>query len=96
MSFEPEYNNIAYLIENNGQVFYETAKLKGVTIYNTVSSELIVRSDIAMTSTVLRNLLSNAIKYTGAGKKIEIGVYSDGQLLPMVMCAFMCRTTAWK
>ncbi|WP_299889538.1 tetratricopeptide repeat-containing sensor histidine kinase [uncultured Lacinutrix sp.] len=56
------------------QVIYNyksIAASKNITIINTVSSNVIVNSDIESTKIVLRNILDNAIKYSANGSEIN-------------------------
>ena len=59
-------------------VYNETAKKKGINIYNNVPKELMVTADLDMTSTVIRNLLSNAIKFTRSNKGISLSLIKEG------------------
>ena len=56
------------------------AENKGITIYNKVSSGMVVYGDPTMISTVLRNLVSNAVKFCFKNGSIGIEVtYVDNQ-----------------
>lgn len=49
-----------------------TAKLKGITLINTINENSVVTADKDLTAIIIRNLISNAIKFTHRNGKIEV------------------------
>lgn len=72
MAFNPEYFEMAELINEVILLLSDIAKRKSITIRKKLLPVSIVYADKNMISTVLRNLISNAIKFTYPNGEIII------------------------
>ena len=72
LSFNPVPINFKAIINDNVELFKNSALQKEVLIDTDIKSDLKIDADYNMINTVVRNLLSNAIKYTSKAGKIRI------------------------
>lgn len=72
MEFNPEYADIAALINETTQLLNDSARQKAITISSALPVKTNVFVDKAMVSTILRNLISNAVKFTNPGGEIVV------------------------
>jgi PAS domain S-box-containing protein len=72
ISFNPEVQNLANLIDNATASSYNQAQAKNIKINFDINYTSEVYADSNMLSTIIRNLLSNAIKFSPKGKSIVI------------------------
>ncbi|MGC8824467.1 MAG: PAS domain-containing sensor histidine kinase [Bacteroidales bacterium] len=84
ISFNPQKQNIAELIEETTDILINQAYNKNVTIYNDIEKNLTWEVDKNILKTVVRNLVSNAIKFSSAGGFIKICVKMEADKL--VLC----------
>lgn len=75
MPYKPETIQLEEMIDENYQLYLQTAAAKGVDIVKQPyqGEKIHVFADRAMLNTSVRNLLSNAIKYSHKGGEITIG-----------------------
>lgn len=69
--------NIQEMIENECQLFAETARLKNIRLQNNVSQGTYARADPNNITLVVRNLLNNSIKFTPEGGLVTIEAESN-------------------
>lgn len=74
IEFNPEYLEMAELINEVILLFSDVAKQKSIKFTKILLPSNIVFADKNMLMTVLRNLISNAIKFTQKGKQILISI----------------------
>lgn len=74
LKFEPVIFSLRSLIEDCQEAFLEVATAKGISIESNVHSNLQIKADYNMVSTVIRNLVSNAIKFSPSETKVMINV----------------------
>jgi predicted ATPase/signal transduction histidine kinase/CheY-like chemotaxis protein len=74
MQFNPEYFDIAELINHVELLLIDTAKQKSIKFSNDFPANVRVFADQEMISTILRNLISNALKFTDAGGRITVSI----------------------
>jgi len=79
MDFNPEYFEMASLIDEVTLLLNSIAEQKSIIIVSKVPKDIQVSADKAMISTVLRNLISNAIKFTQPKGRITIEAVVDKQ-----------------
>jgi signal transduction histidine kinase/ligand-binding sensor domain-containing protein len=72
LKFNPEQQDIAYIIDQTAKLLDGNAQTKNITIEQVVKENLNCWFDENMMKTVIRNLVSNAIKFTGDNGKIII------------------------
>ncbi len=72
MKFNPEKVNIQSLIKRLILLFDQQIQIKSISVFNEVSPDVTVFSDINMVNTIMNNLLSNAIKFTPVGGRIWV------------------------
>ncbi len=78
--FEPEFWELHPLVNESVEMIKETAKNKGIEIYNHIPAGLMVFADKNVLQTVVRNLVSNSIKFTNRGGKITLSAKAgEGQ-----------------
>lgn len=58
-------------------VLIDAANLKGISVKNTISEEIIIQADLDMIKTILRNLVTNSIKFTNHGGSIEVSALEN-------------------
>jgi len=80
MEFNPEYFEMAELIDEVELLLNNAAGQKSIVITNTLPDNIAVYADKNMMSAVLRNLISNAIKFTHPGGEIIISAEGKGGL----------------
>ncbi len=84
--FEPEFWELHPLVNESVEMIKETAKNKGIEIYNHIPAGLMVFADKNVLQTVVRNLVSNSIKFTNRGGKITLSAKAgEGQDIVTVM-----------
>ncbi|OYU96053.1 MAG: hypothetical protein CFE21_06480 [Bacteroidetes bacterium B1(2017)] len=71
--FSPRNIQFHPFVEDCISMSMDQAKIKKISIYNTVPDGLEVFADGNMCQTIVRNLVSNSIKYTNHGGEIFIG-----------------------
>jgi len=72
MIFNPEYFEIADIIDEIILLFIDTSTQKSISITKALPSSLVFYGDKAMIATIIRNLVSNALKFTPQGGTIII------------------------
>lgn len=72
MEFNPEYLDLAGLIEETTHYVDGFAGQKSISIKKNLLPHISVFVDKAMISTVLRNIISNAVKFTTPGGEVNI------------------------
>lgn len=77
IEYDPEYFQLAKLINENVDLLEETANQKSIRINRALDNKLLVFADKDMISTIVRNLLSNAIKFTDNGGQISLNTCAD-------------------
>ncbi|MBC8005088.1 MAG: PAS domain-containing sensor histidine kinase, partial [Verrucomicrobia bacterium] len=77
IEFNPEEINIAVLIREAAELFYDAALQKSIIIYLEIQPDTMVFIDRLMVSTILRNLIFNAIKFTYDEGEIIISAYQQ-------------------
>ncbi|MCK9220637.1 MAG: PAS domain S-box protein [Bacteroidales bacterium] len=63
---------LAPMIDQNLQLFMESATKKGILIKPVISENLMVCADQKMLGSIIRNLVSNAIKFTCKGGQVTV------------------------
>ena len=71
--FDPQRLHLASLLGDVRAIVDHMVEQKGVSLINTISSELFVLADKESLRTVFRNLISNAIKFTPNGGTLTLG-----------------------
>ncbi len=74
MDYNPEYFDMAELINEVELLSIDVAKQKDIEIINEMPQHVPAYADYAMIGTVMRNLISNAIKFTQPGGRIVVSV----------------------
>ena len=77
IEFKKENIILNSLINDVMKGLISSAKMKNITLINSLSDNLIVFADKNMLETILRNLIQNAIKFTNSGGKVETNAVSD-------------------
>jgi signal transduction histidine kinase len=54
---------------------------KGVTVRDSIASDVLVKGDDQQLALMVRNLLDNAVRYTSGGGRVEIAVFAEGDSL---------------
>jgi signal transduction histidine kinase len=72
IAYAPSLHNANEIVEKELRVLRTMAEKKGISVQNSITSDLKVYADLYMFRTIIRNLLSNAIKYTHLNGEIEI------------------------
>jgi PAS domain S-box-containing protein len=72
MSFNPEYLDMAPLINETMDLLSDSALQKSISITKKVPASVKVFADKDMINAVLRNLISNAVKFTHPGGMIQV------------------------
>jgi signal transduction histidine kinase len=72
MVFKPENVNLNRVAQEIMDVLSLQAKIKNITLINSLQTDNEIRADQNMLQSILRNLFTNAIKFTGNAGKIEI------------------------
>jgi PAS domain S-box-containing protein len=80
ISFNPVRINFKTIINDNIELFKNSALQKEVLIETDIQPDLNIFADYNMINTVVRNLLSNAIKYTSKSGNIRISALQNAQL----------------
>lgn len=62
--FKPVFIQLGYLSNEVIKVVEAAAKIKNITIENSINNNIEIKADYNMLNTILRNLLHNAIKFT--------------------------------
>lgn len=81
IEFNPEYFEIAELINETILLLTPIAERKSILITKKLPQKKIIYADKNMMSTVLRNLISNAVKYTYPDGTITISAQEDQNML---------------
>ena len=69
---KPQNIHLKNLLDENVNLFKETAKNKNISLVLEIDGEIHVRADKNMLDFILRNLLSNALKFTRSGGEVKI------------------------
>jgi signal transduction histidine kinase len=77
IEYDPEYFQLATLINENVDLLEGTANQKTIRINRELDNKLLVFADKEMISTIVRNLLSNAIKFTNNGGQISLKTFAS-------------------
>jgi PAS domain S-box-containing protein len=77
ISFNPVQISFKTIINDNIELFKNSALQKEVLIETDIKPDLNIYADYNMINTVVRNLLSNAIKYTSKAGNIRISVLQN-------------------
>lgn len=72
IEFNPEYIELASVIDEVLELLNDSAQQKSITIYKKLPDNIPLFADKAMINTILRNLISNGIKFTKTGGEIII------------------------
>lgn len=72
MSFNPEYLDMAPLINDTAELLKDSAIQKSISIAKKIPASVKVFGDKDMINAILRNLISNAVKFTHPGGMIQI------------------------
>lgn len=70
--------NLYDLVENTINHLKGTAEIKHINLENKISSDLILKIDASMISTVIRNLINNSIKFTEENGSISVEMRKNG------------------
>jgi signal transduction histidine kinase len=73
IKFNPQYQSIRKLIENNFNVLNMPASRKELSLEADIQEDFQIKVDENMFNTIIRNLLANAIKFSTPGNKIIVG-----------------------
>jgi len=73
---KPQNINLKILLEENVNLFVETAKNKNISLVLETDNHVNVRADKNMLDFILRNLISNALKFTRSGGEVKISTMS--------------------
>ena len=71
--------NIHAMVDKQFELFNAQALAKTIRLYNHVSVETSIMTDVNMIKLVLRNLISNAIKFSQEHKQIMVTCYSENE-----------------
>jgi len=74
---KPQNINLKILLEENVNLFVETAKNKNISLVLETDNHVNVRADKNMLDFILRNLISNALKFTRSGGEVKISTMSN-------------------
>lgn len=81
IEFNPQKISLLEIILQNIELLKATALKKQILLVNEVSSQILVKADEDMISTVMRNLLTNALKFTNKNGSITISsTVKDGKV----------------
>lgn len=77
-SLKCEKFSVADAVNNNLDRLADNAKSKELKIHTDIGSDIYIKTDSYLFSTILNNIISNAIKYSSQNGKIDIIVESAG------------------
>lgn len=81
LNFDPQEQNLKYIIDKNIANCNSAAKNKNISIKSNVNNNLSVFADEMMLSTIIINLLSNAIKFTDFNGEIEVDAVTKDKFI---------------
>lgn len=77
--YNPEGISLKNIVEENIQIFYESAKNKGIEIIQIIPEDIYFIADKRMLETTVRNLISNALKFTMKGGSVTISAVESNK-----------------
>lgn len=77
-SYRPEATTLNHILDQALSTLRSASEKKKISILLPKDSDISLRTDVFMMSTVFRNLLSNAIKFSHTGGKVEISYHEEG------------------
>ncbi len=70
--FRPEILNLNSQVEESLKMTHSSAKIKGISVVNSIKKSVYIFADKNMLDSILRNLILNAIKFSYKGGKVKI------------------------
>lgn len=80
---EKQMIDLSYLVSENVKLLAESAKNKGIEIYNNNGGPVLAYGDPNMVNTVIRNLISNAIKFTSRDGKVIVNTRMNSEYVEL-------------
>ena len=77
IQFNPEENDLYYLIKEVIPLVQINADNKKIAITSNVEENTLIEADYNMVATIIRNLVTNAIKFTKESGEVKINAYPD-------------------
>jgi len=78
MEYKPVKLDLLYLVSKVLDLQLQNAKIKNISLRNSVKESVSVYADENMVLLILRNLVSNAIKFSSDGCRVDISSIVDG------------------
>jgi signal transduction histidine kinase len=77
--FRPEILNLNSQLEESLKIINSSAKIKGISVVNSIKKSIHIFADKNMLDSILRNLILNAIKFSYKGGKVKISAIEKDQ-----------------